>query len=114
MIFGFSEPDVPQISVDEVKKLLDDKKDVTIVDVRTPEEFSRNHLHGAINIPIDEIEKIAETKIPQKDTPLVVYCLSGSRSVHGVDQLLKKGYTDVKNISHGLLAWRVKHFPVEE
>lgn len=113
-MFGFSEPDVPKVTVDELKASLDSKEDVLLLDVRTPEEFGRNRLKGAINLPIDQVSEKALSVIPDKNRKVYVYCLSGSRSVHGVDMMKKLGYTSVYNVASGLLAWRANHFPVEE
>ena len=114
MIFGFSEPDVPQITAEDVKHALDSGSDVILLDVRTPEEFTRNRIKGAVHIPIDQITQTVESVIPDKNSSVYVYCLSGSRSVHAVEEMQKLGYTRVYNMTSGLLAWRLKKFPVVE
>lgn len=110
-MFNLFGPTVPQITVEEVKKYLDEKKDVLLLDVRTTGEFSRSHIEGSINVPLDEVVHRIATVSAQKDKRMYVYCLSGSRSVHAVDALIKLGYTNVYNMTSGLLAWRVKKYP---
>lgn len=112
-MFDFLKPKIPQSNVDDVKKLLDNKADIVLLDVRTPQEYEKTHIAQSINIPVDQIEKIITTKIPDKQKKIYVYCLSGSRSVFAVAMMLKLGYTNVFDISNGILAWRAKQYPLE-
>lgn len=112
-MFSFFAPDVPQISADTVKQALDGKQDVSFLDVRTPEEFAKNRIKGAINLPVDQVEKNILSVILDKKKKVFVYCLSASRSAHAVSIMKKLGYTDVYNLTSGLLAWRVKKYPLE-
>ncbi len=106
------EPNVPQISVEEVKASIDAHEDIILLDVRTVGECSRGKLAGSINVPLDELMNQIEVKIPDKSAKIYVYCLSGSRSIHAVDTMLKVGYTDVFNMTGGLLAWRAKGYKI--
>ena len=102
------EPNVPQISVDMVKKSMDTHENVILLDVRTVGEYSRNKLENARNLPLDEVAESIESIVPDKSKKIYVYCLSGSRSVHAVEAMVKLGYTNVFNMTGGLLAWRAK------
>ncbi len=63
----------------------------TLVDVRSPEEFSQNHVPGAINIPLDQItERLDEFE--KMKTPIIAYCRSGSRSGMATSILKQHGY----------------------
>ena len=62
----------------------------TLLDVRTPEEFSERHLEGAVNIPVDQVEA-RMSEIP-RDRPVVVYCRSGARSMSAARILRRGGY----------------------
>ena len=68
-----------------------------LLDVRTPMEYAQGHIPGSINVPLQAIEKAGEI-IESKDTPVFVYCYSGSRSHHGAGILSGMGYCNVKNI----------------
>ena len=69
--------------------------EVSIVDVRTPEEFAGGNIPGSLNIPLNEVEaRIEELRNMQ---PLVLCCLSGGRSGQTTDYLLSKAFTDVTN-----------------
>ena len=69
-----------------------------IIDVREPEEFARGHVQGAINIPPSDIMHGATAlkNIP-KDTELILYCVSGSRSNVSKQILEAQGFTNVIN-----------------
>jgi len=61
-----------------------------IVDVRTPGEFQEGHFPGAINIPVDQLQKrIGELK---KEQPVVAYCQSGNRSGMAISFLKGQGF----------------------
>lgn len=67
-----------------------------IVDVRTPGEFGARHYPGAINIPVDKLDKRIK-KLGSKDSPILVYCATGSRSRVAVFRLRAAGFEDVIN-----------------
>lgn len=72
------------------------ENNATVVDVRTPLEFSGQHVPGAINIPLDELPgRINECKKMQK--PIVAYCKSGNRSGIAVAILRQSGITEAVN-----------------
>ncbi len=69
---------------------------VTLIDVRTPEEFATGHIEGAINIPLDTVPfRVGE--IAALPAPRVLYCRSGNRSGMAVQMLRQAGITDVHN-----------------
>lgn len=72
--------------------------DRLFIDVREPFEFERDHVEGAINLPPTELLSGAKTLegIP-KDTELVLYCLSGSRSNASMNYLKQLGFTNLVN-----------------
>lgn len=71
-------------------------ENATILDVRTPEEFSGSHYPGAINIPLNELpQRLSEIK--ELKQPIVAYCHSGNRSGMAVSILKQSGLADVYN-----------------
>ena len=68
----------------------------TIIDVRTPGEFAGKHVSGAINIPLDEVEKRIK-ELDELPKPIVAYCKSGNRSSMAVAILKQNGITDTIN-----------------
>ena len=105
-MFEFLEPEVPQITAEKVKQASDTNQKVVLLDVRTPGEFARGKIEGAINLPVDQVPAKISSVLPDKSVTIYVYCLSGSRSVFAVDAMLKLGYENVFNLTSGLLAWR--------
>ena len=68
-----------------------------LIDVRTPQEYADGHIPGSINVPLQAIVQVEEA-VPELDTPLFVYCLSGARSRRAAAFFEKLGYSDVRNI----------------
>jgi rhodanese-related sulfurtransferase len=78
--------------------LLDNDANAILLDVRTEEEFKEVHLEGAILIPYDEIIERAISEISDKNTSILVYCLSGGRSETAARALIELGYTNVYDL----------------
>ncbi len=74
-----------------------------LLDVRDPDEYALGHIPGSVNLPLSKI-RTAEDRIPDPDTPLFVYCLSGARSSRAVAELQGMGYTNVRNLG-GINKW---------
>ena len=93
-----------QITAEEAKVIMDTETDYIIIDARTDEEFAAGHIEGAIMIPEYEIANRAEEQLPDKDALILVYCRSGRRSKIASEELVKLGYTNVKEFG-GIIDW---------
>ena len=93
-----------QISGAEAKALMDSESGYIIIDARTQEEYDQGHIPGAIMIPEYEIVDRAEKELPDKDQLILVYCRSGRRSKIAAEELVKLGYTNVKEFG-GIIDW---------
>ena len=93
-----------QISGAEAKALMDSESEYIIIDARTQEEYDEGHIPGAILIPEYEIADRAEKELPGKDQLILVYCRSGRRSKIAAEELVKLGYTNVKEFG-GIIDW---------
>ena len=93
-----------QISGSEAKALMDSESGYIIIDARTQEEYDEGHIPGAILIPEYEIADRAEKELPDKDQLILVYCRSGRRSKIAAEELVKLGYTNVKEFG-GIIDW---------
>ena len=93
-----------QISGAEAKALMDSESGYVIIDARTQEEYDQGHILGAIMIPEYEIADRAEKELPDKDQLILVYCRSGRRSKIAAEELVKLGYTNVKEFG-GIIDW---------
>jgi rhodanese-related sulfurtransferase len=103
---------VRETNVDEVKSRMDRGDRFVLVDVREESEFAKDHLPNAIHMGKGVIERDVEQKVPDLNTPLVLYCGGGFRSALAADNLQKMGYTNVISMDGGIRDWRVKGYPL--
>lgn len=68
------------------------------IDVRIPEQYQREHIQGAINIPLKEIKSHIETVVPDRNDTVKLYCNSGRQSGMAKQMLLDMGYTHAMNM----------------
>ncbi len=101
---------IPQITVEELKRKLDAKEDVFILDVREPHEYPIANL-GAPMIPVGEIERRSGELADKKGAEIVVHCRSGARSQKAALILKSAGFMHVSNLAGGILAWADKIDP---
>ena len=78
-------------------KAWENTEGAVLLDVRTKEEYDSFHIDKSLNLPLDKLSAVSE-RIPDKTTPLFVYCLSGSRSAYAKSYLSARGYTQVFDI----------------
>lgn len=93
-----------QITQVKARELMETEKGYVIIDSRTKEEFLEGHIQGAIMIPEYEIAQRAEKELPDKNQMILVYCRSGRRSKIAAAELVKLGYTNVKEFG-GIITW---------
>jgi rhodanese-related sulfurtransferase len=83
---------IPETSASELHSMLGHKGKVLVLDVRTPEEYSKGHIPEAINVPIDKLAgKISKMRV-SKGMPIVTTCDHGGRSSRAALELQKMGY----------------------
>lgn len=104
-------PHVREIEADEVTALLKDSADFTLIDVREDHEFHAGHILEALHLSRGIIERDIETKIPDKNTKLILYCGGGYRSALAADNLQKMGYKNVFSMAGGWRGWCEKGLP---
>ena len=93
-----------QITPEKAKTIMDTESGYAIIDARTEEEFAEGHIEGAILIPEYEVAERAEKELPDKEQLILVYCRSGRRSKIASEELVKLGYTNVKEFG-GIIDW---------
>ncbi|HZE25981.1 MAG TPA: rhodanese-like domain-containing protein [Terriglobales bacterium] len=103
---------VRETNVDEIKARLDRGDEFVLVDVREESEWAKDHLPGAMHMGKGVIERDVEQKVPDMNTPLVLYCGGGFRSALAADNLQKMGYTNVMSMDGGIRDWREKGYPL--
>ena len=92
------------ITAQQAKEIMDTQEGYVILDTRTQEEYDAGHIPGAILIPYDEIFEKAESVLTDKNQLLLVYCRSGRRSKLACEDLVKLGYTNIKEFG-GIIDW---------
>ena len=98
----------PVITAEELKKQMNEKKKMVLVDVRTPGEYMQGHLEGAVNVPLDSIQTGIGKAVPDKSSYVVTYCMSGRRSRSAAAVLVKAGYSNLINYSGSVSDWLAK------
>ena len=92
------------ITAQQAKEIMDTQEGYIILDTRTQEEYDTGHIPGAIVLPYDEVLKKAETVLTDKSQLILVYCRSGRRSKLAAEDLVKLGYTNIREFG-GIIDW---------
>ena len=94
------------ITVHDLKKKLENKEDFILIDVRELYEHTDFNIGGELaTLQTKLMEKIAELK-PESDKEIIVYCRSGNRSGMAKQLFEQAGFTKIRNLIGGILAWR--------
>ncbi|HEY8859457.1 MAG TPA: molybdopterin-synthase adenylyltransferase MoeB [Gaiellales bacterium] len=77
-----------------------------LVDVRERDEYEQGFIPGAVHIPRGNLESRIEAQVPDRATPVIIYCASGLRSAYAAKTLAELGYTDVVSLAGGFSGWK--------
>jgi rhodanese-related sulfurtransferase len=99
--------------VEDVRRRIEAGERFVLIDVREESEYAAGHAVGAIHLSKGVIERDIESKFPDPQTPLVLYCGGGYRSALAADNLQKMGYTNVVSMEGGWRAWVQAGLPIE-
>jgi len=97
------------IEVGPAQELIDDEKHF-VVDVREIDEYDSGHIPSAVNMPLQEMNAYQAMLPEDRDTPVLVVCQSGVRSLSGALFLASLGYRNVRSINGGTTAWQNSGF----
>lgn len=105
---------INKITRDELMKMVSSGQKFKLVDVLDKEHFQKEHIKGAISLPVNEIEKKA-AKILKKSETIVVYCASFDcqASTKAAEKLLSMGYRDVLDYKGGLKDYKEANLALE-
>lgn len=104
---------VRTVSLEEVKRRLEAKEPIQLVDVREKDEVRAGFIPGALSIPRGFLEMQVEQKLPDKSAPIVLYCAGGTRSALAAHTLQMLGYSRVESANPGFVRWKDLGFPIE-
>lgn len=105
---------VREVTIHDVKAMLDRGDVFELIDVREESEFARGRLPGAKHLSKGIIERDVEALYPEHSTLLVLYCGGGFRSALSADNLQKMGYTNVISMDGGWREWTEAGFATEK
>ena len=112
-VLNFAADPVKHVDAEGAAKLVAEDK-VTILDVRTADEFKEGHLKGAKNMDITENDFEAKLGTLDKSKPVLVHCQAGGRSTRSLPTLEKLGFTQVYHLDGGFKDWVQAGKPVEK
>ena len=104
---------IREVTVEDARARLAADQSVRLIDVREDNEWAAGHAAGAEHLGKGIIERDIETRIPEKNTELILYCGGGYRSALATDVLQRMGYTKVYSMAGGWKAWKDASAPVE-
>ena len=105
---------IKEISVGEVKKMIDADKTIVILDVRDRDEFEAGHIPRAINISRGMLEFKVNLTIPEKNALIIVYCGIDLRGPLATKTLNDFGYRNAVNMIGGLKSWKEAGYPLQK
>ncbi len=112
-LLSATKKEVREISVADLKKQLDQRQNVKIIDVREADEYAAGRIPGAVFVPRGFLELRIESKA-QRDEALVLYCAGGTRSALAAKTLQDMGYTNVVSLAGGYSRWTDAAYPTEK
>ena len=104
--------DVSEISIQEVNRLIKKGERAILLDVREKEELALGFLQDSVFIPRATLPEKAETLLPDKNAPIIVYCAAVVRSLLAAKTLKEMGYSDVSSMREGIEGWKKAGYEV--
>ena len=97
---------IKETDVQDVKKVVDSQNGTTVIDVREQDEYVQGYIPGSRWIPRGFLESKIEDTVPNRETPIILYCAGGTRSALSARALGELGYRNVKSLAGGFGAWK--------
>jgi rhodanese-related sulfurtransferase len=99
------------VSPQEAKDLIENRKDLLLIDVRGQDELQEGYIEGSTLMPLWDI--IQGTQRPPKNKPVLLICAVGGRSLALGQLMSKNGWDEVYNLKGGISAWKEANLPVK-
>lgn len=103
-----------RIPVGDFPEMIRKQSRSVILDVRSTDEFNEGHVRGAVHIPDYKIAEEIESRVPDRKTPVYIYCYSGARAGSAVRQMRHLGYEEVYNMGGIMHTGFTEAFPLEK
>jgi rhodanese-related sulfurtransferase len=104
---------IPDISPEELKRLQDRAAELMVLDMRTPEEFGRFCIPGAINVPGGDVVLWADELKQKPERSIIINCAGRTRSIIGTAALRRLGLDNVRALRNGTMGWVLAGFELE-
>lgn len=104
---------VKSISAEELRKTLDEDQNLILVDCREQDEWDAGHIPQARLIPLSQFEQ-RHKELEDKSSRIILQCRSGKRSMDAALFLEEQGYSDLTNLTGGILDWMQMGFEVKK
>ena len=113
-----AEEEIPRITIEELKKMMDDGEELTVIDTQPLNIYEKGHIKGALSIPWKSQLRLEDVWTIPSGIPIITYCACGAGESDSADfakQLMKMGYNDVKVLKHPAIeGWIKAGYPVEK
>lgn len=96
---------VNECTVEDVMKMIENKEDFYLVDIREDNEFNSGRIKGSVHIGKGILERDIHLYVPDHDKKIMLYCGGGYRTIIAADSLKKMGYTNVYSMKGGWKQW---------
>lgn len=93
------------LSSDKLKELIQNKKNILLIDVRSKEEFEEINIATSINIPLQELLYNIDELQEYNNKDIVIYCRSGHRSITACNLLAMENFKNLYNLEHGIMEY---------
>jgi rhodanese-related sulfurtransferase len=103
---------IKEVSISDVKKMIDAKEQIILLDVRDKNEIDEGIIPGAMNLSRGMLEFKAAMMLPDKNARIIVYCGLDLRSPLATKTLNDLGYKNAVNMTGGLKAWKEAGYPL--
>jgi len=105
---------IRNIDSKEALNLIENDRDILIIDVRTPREFNAGHIKGAKNINIADSDFQSQIDELERDSTYLVYCRTGNRSGKAIKLMKQLDFKSIYHLQHGITEWVGEGNPVEK
>ncbi len=102
--------EIDEVDIAGAASELDGHPRPVIIDVREPDEYEQGAIPGSVHVPRGFLESRIEAIAPDRDTPIIVSCQSGARSVFAAKSLYELGYANVRSLRGGFSAWKAADY----
>src|SRR5919109_4922019 len=102
---------IREVDVRQLDASRKDSQKPVVIDIREQDEVEQGIIPGAIHIPRGFLEVRIEEAVRDHETPVIVYCAGGVRSIFGAEALSELGYSNVASMSGGFGGWKAVGLP---